>query len=366
MKRGLAAVCLLLSASSFCLAEQRLYRLGPVPKRWQTTPPVRPAQLPSVGAEANVSKWERDFSLPIDSPGFGKPVGAVLPDGPPRGAAPKSGGGRPAGGGSGVLKVNHQIGTLLVDSQPESLYLEQKGQDQGWKYLYSQGTVFSIDLSPDGPAGVVRLEDMPHPKETLLALVLGSQPPVNLVFRKEKDEAGLKVESWLELGFPRIKLKRRSADKSLVSAQLFAPGGQKAVSILWKVKEWQGTRPSVIVCTQFGPAGYSITSESLYTLVEASPSVKRTPDDIFFMGLMVSDQRAVLDSSKAEISYPWSGRLPKVEDLKQMDQEASSPLPGFLKGSSSALTGVLLLAGACGTLLAMVLVAKKSSLRPKA
>lgn len=359
MKRGLAAVCLLLSASTFCLAEQRLYQLGPVRKAWQTAPPplppIKPAMPPSVQSEANASKWERDFSLPIDSPGFGKPIGSVpLVEG----GHPNAGTGR-----SGELLVTHQTGTLLVDSQLDRLYLEQKQKDSAWKYLNSDGITLTLEQHPDGPHGLVRQEDMPHPKEMLLALVLGSQPPVNLVFRKEKDEAGLKVESWLDLGFPRIKLKRRSDDGRLISAQLFAPGGQKAVSILWRVKEWQGSRPSVAICTQFGPAGYSITSESLYTLVETSPSVTRNPDDIFFKGLKVSDQRADLDSLKSEVVYTWSGSLPKVEDLKRMDQDDASPLPDFLKGGASTFSGFLLAAGICGALVVFGLLAKKARTR---
>lgn len=359
MKKGFAAVCLLLAAASIVQAEQRLYKIGPVPKAWQTAPPplpdVKPAQPLSVQSEANASKWERDFSLPADSPGFGKPIGSVpLVEG----GHPGSGTGRPVD-----LAVNHLAGTLLVDSQPDQLYLEQKQKDSAWKYLNSDGVTLTLEQHPDGPHGLVRQEDMSHPKEMILALVLGSQPPVNLVFRKEKDEAGLKVESWLELGFPRIKLKRRSDDGRLISAQLFAPGGQKAVSILWRVKEWQGSRPSVAICTQFGPAGYNITSESLYTLVETSPSVKRNADDIFIKGLKVSDQRAELDSLKSEVVYTWSGRLPKVEDLKRMDQDDDSPLPDFLKGGGSTISGVLLVTGICGALLVFVLLAKKAGSR---
>jgi hypothetical protein len=359
MKKVLATVCLLLVAASIVQAEQRLYKIGPVPKAWQTAPPpppaVKPAQPPSVLSEANASKWERDFSLPADSPGFGKPVGSVPLE---EGGHPGGGTGRP-----GELKVTHQAGTLLVDSQPGRLYLEQKQKDSSRKYLNSDGVTLTLEQHPDGPQGLVRQDEMLHPKEILLGLMLGSKPPVNLVFRKEKDEAGMLVESWLELGFPRIKLKRRSDDGRLIFAQLFAPGGQKVASILWRVKEWQGGRPSVIICTQFGPAGYSITSESLYTLVETSPSVERNADEIFFKGLKVSDQRAVLDSLKTEVVYTWTGSLPKVEDLKRMDQDAAALLPDFLKGGGSTISGVLLVTGICGTLLVFVLLAKKAGSR---
>lgn len=352
MKRGLLAACLLLCGAAACLAEARTYRIGAVPKEWKL-PPIEKPPSPSSPAPSGafqgrglgpVSKWDRDFSGPVGSSGFGLPLGSgVVPEGPTHGDPAKPSGASAQAAAEPALLT----GTILADCMPGQIFLQRRANSTSYDYLARKGLTFTLELTGDELVGVIRTAPRPHPKELILSIVLGGVVPDGLVFRQEGVKDGLKVEVWKEGGLPRILLKKKPSDGALVEAVLMRPGSRRPSS-RWQVKEWKEGRPSKIVSDQ-----------GLYTLESTAPSQERTPNDIFGRDLKILDQRAPLESGNAEVVYPWKGQLIDVAALKRLDREKESPLPGWIRGPQSAANGAILLVGLCGLLFAAVLLSRR-------
>ena len=200
---------------SFSLAEALQYRLGPVPEEWKLPkseipqPPQvkkQPAGSPSQTGE--VSKFERDFSGPVNSPGFGAPTGSA------------TGVENPLGSSAPV----NETGALLVDCQPGQIFIRRMSREMTRDYLAQKSLIFTVELIDGKRIGVIRAAELPHPKESILAIVLGRSIPQGLVFKPGGAKGGLNLEVWKEGGIPRIILKRRPDDGRLVEAALMAPG----------------------------------------------------------------------------------------------------------------------------------------------
>lgn len=348
---------LVLAPASFCWAEARLYQLGPVPKNLQSTPPKLAGSIqPSLRAFAgptniDVSRWERDFSAPINSPQFGEPIGAnsgVIGSGPAAGAA------APAGSrldGGQEAKTSNQSGTLLVDSKKGSLFLHKVTQVTEQKYLHQAGIAYSVERANQQVMARVQPEDLPRRENLLTALILGSDLPEPLIFRREKAEAkGAEDEVWFDQGFARIKIKRKKSDGPIERAWLIAPGGGSSTPItLWRVFDWKDGAPAKAVCSSYSTDGKSILNETLYTLKETKPSVERKVNDLFTPGMMVRDERSVPDSTLSETSYPWRGKLPDESELGRLSK---NPNPGSgLMMEFGAIVGAALTAVLAGGLI---------------
>lgn len=350
MKRGVLAACLLVAAAAASPGDALLYRLGPVPSKWRLPkseipkrPEVKPQLTSASPPTGEVSKFDRDFSGPVGSQGFGAPYGA----------APL-----PASVSSSPTENVYEEGSLLIDCRPSQIFFKRKAREMTRDYLSQNRTIFTVDLIDNQRTGVIRASQLPHPKEMVLSIVLGRVIPESLVFRQEGVKNGMKIEVWKEGGLPRITLKRHLDDGRLTEAALMTPG-RKSVSSLWRVKEWKGIQPLKIVCISFGADGYGLSSQTLYSLAEASPSQTRTPNDIFERNLKILDQRVPLESGSAEISYPWQGQLPDAAALKRLDREKEAPLPGWMKGPQAAVNGALSLAAACAALFLAVYLSRR-------
>lgn len=348
-----------------------LYRLGPVPSEWRLPKseiPKRPEikqQLTYISPiTGEVSRFDRDFSGPVGSHGFGVPMGFAPPNGAftpseTRGSSRAGAGGPPQQfGPPRPIESVYEEGSLLIDCRPGQIFFRRKGRETTRDYLSQNRTIFTVDLIDNQRAGVIRASERPHPKEALLSIVLGRVIPDGLNFKPGGVKHGLSLEVWKEGGLPRIILKRRPDDGRLVEAALMTPG-RKSVSSLWRVKEWEGGHPSKVVCINFGSDGCGLSSQTLYSLAEASPSQTRTPNDIFERNLKILDQRVPLESGSAEISYPWQGQLLDAAALRRLDREKEAPLPGWMKGPQAAVNGALSLAAACAALFLAVYLSRR-------
>lgn len=150
------------------VAEQGLYRLGPVPAEWRLPaseipkrpePKEAPPLLPPQAGQAG--KFDRDFSGPVGSPGSGVAFGGATS----------------ARSSSPPPKPVSEDGTQVLDSSPSS-HIRRREDAQGRRdYLYRDGFTFTLEVFEGSPVGVIRQTGQPAPKEAALSILLGGAVP---------------------------------------------------------------------------------------------------------------------------------------------------------------------------------------------